>query len=441
MSHLKPATFILLLTIAFAAIGSSQTIVSSTQDRVRRDANDESRFVALKGGFSISIDASFGGYSGLRLADSGQLGVGGLHIRRTGDARYHLGYINLSPTAKTLKPAEIRAGLIAFQNKLFGVTINNLQLRDGRFKTYSTIEGTGEFGVTYFFRYILTTETIFVLIAETSSPENGPSIMKVFDTWSQIPQKEITAKKLADATPSALPQMPIVARPTTDAIDEGLKGPVESVIETEEDLTGTWYSVGPVSRFDRYFGKAGNLTKSISYTNDGFPMEVIVFGFIDGMRVEKSGWISYETSLSAISSVTRTKPAKTPDARFSRQLKYEYDNEKRLTSEIWLDNAGELSWKTEYEYVGGNREVRAFDSDNKLVRTESITLDNAGNEIASVSTWMSRPSEKTVSRYKYEAFDRHGNWLRMLVESEKPGPFGQPKIQRYFRHRKITYYE
>ncbi len=87
-------------------------------------------------------------------------------------------------------------------------------------------------------------------------------------------------RKIADAMPAELPQSPTEKRASTDARDAGVKGKVKSVTHYVDHTREPGRAVHEQTYYDRY----GNLLRTIIY-DEGYPDSVVVWGFVDGMRV------------------------------------------------------------------------------------------------------------------------------------------------------------
>src|SRR4051812_33726568 len=92
------------------------------------------------------------------------------------------------------------------------------------------------------------------------------------------------ARKIAESTPDALPQSPVAAKLKSDAADKNLKGKVKSVVEYTEQPVGS----GRKFFAQEYYNESGNLIKSVDFAPDGFPRSVLVWGYLDGNRVNLS---------------------------------------------------------------------------------------------------------------------------------------------------------
>lgn len=95
-------------------------------------------------------------------------------------------------------------------------------------------------------------------------------------------------KKITDATPPPLAQSPAEKRAGTDVRDEGLKGKVKRVIEHTQDAGSRKRIIDE----ENFYDETGNLTKTVHY-DEGYPQFVTVWGYVDGMRVNRSGDIAY----------------------------------------------------------------------------------------------------------------------------------------------------
>src|SRR5262249_9338828 len=103
-------------------------------------------------------------------------------------------------------------------------------------------------------------ETVLFLKADQRASESVA--LKVLDTFKVLSDAEVTAAlntKAAAAEPSPLPQEPVIARIGSDAEDDGLRGKVKTLLQEDEDLSGTWSVQGRKLTAKEYYNEQGNL--------------------------------------------------------------------------------------------------------------------------------------------------------------------------------------
>ena len=149
-------------------------------------------------------------------------------------------------------------------------------------------------------------------------------------------------KLIEDNTPTALPQSPVAPKLTTDAEDENLRGKVKTVVVEDEYLTGSLAYQGRHYNFIFDYNERGNRIKRVYFSSQNLPVEVTVFGYIDGMRVLKSETIQYGQSLVTTKlDKEDNQNATKPDLRYDSKLEYKYADGK-LVEAKWLGNDGSL---------------------------------------------------------------------------------------------------
>lgn len=259
--------------------------------------------------------------------------------------------------------------------------------------------------------------------------------------YSQNYSKDELAKKIEDATPKALPQSPIVKKIKSDAEDDGLKGKVKSVSETEEDLSGTWVTKGIKMSSETFYDEKGNQVKYVYYDYRGNPSNITVYGYLDGMRVSKSGFINYPYNPPPMMMPRSEKavPEKPADTRYSVKYEYKYDDKKRLKESVGYRNNGEIINKTVYSYDGNKMESSTFDKDGKLYSKTIDLLDDKSNIIEHTFVYLNKSKPDSITVYTYDSFDEKGNWTKRTIKWKNVENNGN-KQSNYVEYRKITYY-
>lgn len=242
------------------------------------------------------------------------------------------------------------------------------------------------------------------------------------------------AKKIADATPESLPQSPVESgRPSTDAKDDGLKGNVKSVL--------SYFLDGPKKKTpdsEAYYDEAGNETKHVSY-DEGYPVVVIVYGYVDGMRVLRSGDITYAEGERPESTtiIVNMAPAggSKADPRYKTRIARKYDDQNRLIEVVRMNNGGQIWQREAFSYKDNQRTEVTVDRLGQEFSYTVDTLDSHGNPIESVSG--REDPYKIVNKYSYDA---QGNWTSKAVYEEVTVRGRKTLKHRWTTVRTITYY-
>ena len=253
------------------------------------------------------------------------------------------------------------------------------------------------------------------------------------------------ARKIADATPAQLPQSPTDGRPRTDAQDENLKGNVKSVIEHNADNR----DARPARKLykEDHYNETGNRVTTVDY-HEGYPSAVTVFGYVDGMRVSRSGDIAYAKGEKPAPKYMMftgrvednlKNPDSPKDTRYSIRHAYKYDSRGRLIEEQTFANNSELVSRTTYTFERDDRrEERNYGRDgSEWSRTLEI-LDPSGN-VVERRMYDDKDKVSDIEVNTYE-FDSQGNWI-VQKTVEKRIVRGRPVLKPLWTsYRTITYY-
>ncbi len=213
-------------------------------------------------------------------------------------------------------------------------------------------------------------------------------------------------------------------------------------------LEETEYTAKPMLRLGRFksakdsYNERGYLVKRIRYNHRSNPREIAVYGYIDGARVSKSANVQYADDPPA-------GPARMPpsgvappprDERYTAKYVYSYDDKKRLKESLSYGNDGSGPYRKTYTYIGNKIEIRSVYGSGNHGEKETLTLDNDGNVAEKTLTRDDTryPGGKTV--YKYEAFDKQGNWIKRAVTGNSPNYDGTVSAFSVVEYRMITYY-
>lgn len=252
-------------------------------------------------------------------------------------------------------------------------------------------------------------------------------------------RSNIAALKITEATPEDLPQQPALHRPTSDLVDRGLKGRVASVIMEKQVLKDGRLSARK-SRFETTYDRAGNLRKEVEYDYEGHPDSVIVFGFLDGMRVSRYGRVANERIIVGPMLAGPVRPPNPPDPRFSNRYEYRYVEADRIREKIVYRNNGEIWRRSTFAYSDGQTIVVTAGSDGVPSESVKQSLDPKGNVVTEILARLDdHPNE---NRYRYDniLFDRRGNWIKRSVSRDF---FEDGKVKfswASIEYRKIRYW-
>jgi hypothetical protein len=248
---------------------------------------------------------------------------------------------------------------------------------------------------------------------------------------------EIFTLMIVDATPADLPQVKPTQWVKPDA-EELAKGKVKTIVEEVENPKSDT-APGMRRRADYFFDPQGFLTKTVMYDYTGFPSMVSAYGFIDGMRVSKTGDVQNERIFSGQLPAMPGQITKKRDARYAVRVAEKYDASKRVTERTFYDNAGDLFLRAIYAYRGDRVEISEYRKTGTPDNSVSQTLDAKGNILQKITREFGKePSERKTS-YKYLLFDNKDNWTKRTVSNEvKKG--GKVTSYEYTEYRTITYY-
>lgn len=251
------------------------------------------------------------------------------------------------------------------------------------------------------------------------------------------------SQKIKEATPKPLPQAPAAKRQTTDAQDDGLNGRVKSVVEEREGLTGIEKPVGRRTSLFADFDEQGNYLRRVYFEYRGKPYGVTVYGYIDGARASLSSSVSFgdEDRVVPLNAKVKEEVKTKPDPRYEFKYEYKYADGKLVEMQM-IRNTGEKGMRYVYSYKRNQREYLAYNDDDELNQKYLYTLDDKGNNIETIA-FNVRQAEPAINgkyRYKYQAFDKQGNWTKRTtseIEIENGRELEKPLAIEY---RTITYY-
>ena len=426
MKNFRILLFTFLLIFNFPQFTKSQT---------------EKTFTSLAGGFSINLPDNIGGTGANGTA-------GGIYLEwRQPEAVYKIGFYEIEglPYAKI-------DGVFSFDemvNKYFNkfsakgekiyskeISLQENAGREYKYKTASTI---------HILRLYNSGNRIYEVSAEIplKNQSGEEKVLRVFDSFRILDEEKTKAaieKKLADATPKALPQTPVAVKPRSDTQDENLKGKVKSVL-TEMALYALKNNLREKQpRTFEEFNESGNLLKKVDYNNKGNPSDIRVYGYIGGKRVSRLGSVSYENELSGVF-LSDPFSAKA-DKRFDESYTYKYIGDNLVEERIFFSN-GALQLRSAIRYLKNKKEQNFYTGGMKPFQKIVFTLDDKGNEIEMIVTESGGMVAVESKKFKveYESFDEQGNWTKRTVSQWYGSQHEGNYSPEYVEYRTINYYE
>ena len=301
----------------------------------------------------------------------------------------------------------------------------------------------------------------YILTVSLSPPQrlNPQSALRAFNSFRLLPPEVLDgelAKLVNSFSPELLPQDPFVARPTTDAQDERLKGKVKKVSTEIELYAGENPSGIRYLGSEMEFNERGDLTRLVGY--DAIPSLVIVYGYLNGQRVARMA----TKGLGVILMTDKPKAKDYMPPRVERKidslkLKYKYNAAGQLIEKrILLDNGDEYE-STTYDlkakkmvHSGGSLWGRLLNS------KDTYLLDDGGNPVEQdITRSTAEPytyvggeqvihsqkvtTTKLKNLYTYE-FDAHGNWIKRTTSQLETKDGKQVSSLFDILYRTITYY-
>ena len=197
---------------------------------------------------------------------------------------------------------------------------------------------------------------------------------------------------------------------------------------------------GRHKRLDHSFDPQGFLTKTVSYDHTGFPFMVSVYGFIDGMRVSKSGDVENERIFSAVAPIAGGTIPKKRDERYAVRVVEKYDADKRVSERIFYNNYGDQFLRAIYSYRENRIEISEYRRNGAPDNNVSQVLDQKGNLIQKTVAYLGKdPSERRYI-YKYLSFDDKGSWTKRTVAYEVKKEGKITYTSEYIESRSIMYW-
>lgn len=273
------------------------------------------------------------------------------------------------------------------------------------------------------------------------APASEKLILRALDSFrilSDADRAADIARRVEAAKPKDLPQSPAPPRPSSDLKDNDMKGKIKTLL-TETEYPRAMVSPARSKSAEEFYGEDGNLTRATVFDHRQNPMILKAYGYLDGARVMKDGWVTYEYNPPPIAAPLPP-DAKPPDRdpRYSIKFIYRYDRENRLVEKHVYENTGELRIRVIFSYDGNKIEELIFDSKGAQIDKTNETLDSKGNVIERTRV-LPKYADSTYI-FKYETFDSQGNWTRRVVTGKNGHYDGTQTDVNYIEYRTITYY-
>lgn len=151
----------------------------------------------------------------------------------------------------------------------------------------------GKFGIR---KLSLSDDRLYLMFAQFDNSADGKFFENAFKTFKIVSEAEVKAeiqRRFKEATPQDLPQEPALKNQQSDAKEENLNGKVSKIIEESENITNDVAKKNRKISQTREYNKEGNLTKVVRIDYRGNPDSIEVYGFIDGKRVSRTGYVKY----------------------------------------------------------------------------------------------------------------------------------------------------
>jgi hypothetical protein len=222
-------------------------------------------------------------------------------------------------------------------------------------------------------------------------------------------------------------------RPHTDREDDGLKGPVYSVLTMTATLKkqGERYVEEAVVPAERVvYNAEGNRVEDEWYTDDGMLVKKSAYRYVRGEKLADGRVIT--PIIHIPNSSERVGGGMRP---ISERYKYKYDDKGRVR-EMTIVEDGRVRNRVVYVYQSGRKETRAYDGGGPTLSYRRVDAFDAQGNLVESTTF--EPGPDLVIKHTYAAyeFDARGNWVKRLKTESVPG---EPEV-RMVQYRKLTYF-
>lgn len=239
-------------------------------------------------------------------------------------------------------------------------------------------------------------------------------------------------------------------KPHTDRENEGLKGPVKSMVVEIAELKkeGGQNVAGPRSLKERAtYDAEGNRVHTERYI-DGELWAKSEYRYVEGVQTadthQQYPTISVSSSMALPNLVPpNSKPvppsATPPMKRFTEKFRRKYDARGNVV-ELVIEEDGRVRNKLTYSRTGNRKETRGYyeQGSQKVAYRIVETFDARGNLVKVENIeWNGDVEKSSYSAYK---FDERGNWIERL-ESDWVGEGGKRRFEpARVEYRTITYF-
>ena len=413
-----------------------------------KDVSTDDSIEVLAGRFKVGLPSGVDEFSGISPKDLGRPGDGMGFTWYFAEGTIRCAYIRLLGQRTPLVPEVIsriadnlKRGAIEGKpnSKLLKEAID---ITDGVPHSYFSLD-LGKDGLYVEHTFYDETRT-YQFMVSVKDPVDEEAFNKVIKTFRLLTEAEVQAKikrSYDEAMPKPLPQTPIVAKERTDAEDDGLKGRVIKVVTEQEDRSGTWYTQGKhIASIDLYNDRGAKVQRD--WYDSGMPADITVYGFLDGKRVSKSGYVENGFP-GRMTSILSSPPggelvATLGDERYEYSYKYKY-LKGQLAEMTTTGNDGKLWLRYVYKYSPRRREELVYSEDGELNQRYLYLLDEKGNEIEMTAFELMDPKGADKrSRYQY-VLDAQGNWTKKVTEHAQIENGTTKWVPDMIEYRTITY--
>lgn len=432
------ATSIVVQAQGFKAEGNKKTSLS--------DSSAAQSFTSLEGKFGISLPEVVSAYQPLSLKLPAGTATGQGFVWRMAEGEFTILYLDMppppnSPNDPNLLLDGVRETALtqvaAAKGKIIKENSITLSSYPGREFKVELPSGLMTFRV-----YLVGNRLYQLMLAHAPGQQAQEAVaLKALDSFRLLAPADVEAalkKKIADATPAPLPQQPVAGKLKSDAEDDGLKGKVKIVASENEDLSGTWAVAGRKPSSTSYYNEQGNLVKKELYDYRGNPLDITVYGYVDGDRVSSAKSIKHEYNPPPMAAPAGAQSQKR-DRRYSSKYKYKYDEKGRLVESESYGNDGRLWMRYVYNFKDNQVEELVYASDGSLNQRYLSTLDEKGNEVERTDFEAGNGSVRNKYSYEYE-FDSRGNWVKKTTKRWRTKEGQSSFVPAYVTYRTITYY-
>jgi hypothetical protein len=443
---MKKLNIAFLIIILLSTVTYSQRIHSYMRPVDSLSSVKNGAFSSTEAGFSIDLPKRIGGFNGTNgIQYSWRLAEGYYFVGiETREEIVENTDTFVSETRKLATELFKSIGRELFETK---VELINITSKDFRFQQHKGLEIRCVLSDTIYISRIFWIKNRAYKIAVLLSNDQKTyerQANTVFDSLKVLSPNdtdEIIRKKIEENTPQTLPQSPVVSKVRSDAEDENLKGKVKSVLQESQRIKGNRAGQPKLKEREDFYSEAGNWIKRISYDSiSGLPFQIRVYGYIDGNRVEKAGFIHYESQPPA-PMMPPSPNAPKRDVRYSMKFEYDYDETKKLLMQTAYTNDGNVWTKSVYTYKENTVENVRYQDKGKNSAKSIETLDENGNVIESLYFGLNNSTDwQEKSVYNYKEFDKQGNWTKRTQTFYRiiNGVESEQWIEE--EYRTITYY-